>query len=407
MAFRLHIAERVSHEPSAQPAKLPAATAGKTSRVPILAGAIVASAAAVLLAQHYHRPEPPPATSLPGMLVGSDWVKMADDAPQWSVLKIEAATAGTATWSDPLPARIAFDETKTSRVGAPLAGRITQVSVERGQRVKAGAPLFTVSSPSLAELRADQQKATVQRAAAQINLDRTQALVDSQSLPGKELVAAQQQVAEAQLAVQLAQQKLASLRVTSGGDASFTVTAPRDGVVVEKTISAGQEVDTGNGTLMAIADLSVVWVVADLFEGDGASLRPGVQAKVIVGDASLDTGLDGTVDQVSAVVDPERHTIPVRVTLANPEGVLRPNAHVQLRFLDPRPVKVELPAEAVLCDGATSYVYVQDGPMLKRHTVTPGPLHRGKATVLAGLEPGARVVTRGAILLDNQIQLDN
>ncbi|HEY0194217.1 MAG TPA: efflux RND transporter periplasmic adaptor subunit [Kofleriaceae bacterium] len=397
----------MTHEPSAPPARLPAATAGRHARVPILTGAILASAVAVILAQHYQRPEPPPATTLPGMLVGSDWVKVADDAPQWSVLKIEAATPGTASWSDPLPARIAFDETRASRVGAPLAGRVTQVLVERGQRVKTGAALFAVASPSLAELRAELQKATVQRAAARINLDRTQALVDGQSLPGKELVAATQQLSEADLAVQLAQQKLASLRVSAGGDASFTVTAPRDGVVVEKNVAVGQEVDTSNGTLMAIADLSRVWVVADMFEGDGTSLRPGARAKVLIGEGNLDTALDGIVDQVSAVVDPERHTIPVRVTLANPEGALRPNAHVQLRFLDPRPIKVELPAEAVLCDGATSYVYIQDGQLLKRHSVTPGPLHQGKATVLAGLEPGARVVTRGAILLDNQIQLDN
>jgi cobalt-zinc-cadmium efflux system membrane fusion protein len=395
-------------QPSAPPAKLPAATAGRRSRLPILTGAILGSAAAVILARHYHRPEPPPAQSLPGMMVGSDWVKLADDAPQWSVLKIEAAAAGSSSWSDALPARITFDEAQTSRLGSPLAGRVTQVNVERGQRVTSGAPLFSVTSPGLAELRSDLQKATVQRTAARINLDRTQALVDGQSLPGKELIAAHQQVSEAELAVQLVEQKLASLRVSAGGDASFTVTAPRDGVVVENNLAVGQEVDTSNGTLVAIADLSRVWVVADLFEGTGTSLRAGARAKVISSDGGeLDTALDGTVDQVSAVVDPERHTIPVRVTLANPEGVLRPNAHVQLRFLDPRPVKVELPAEAVLCDGATSYVYIQDGQLLKRHAITPGPLHQGKATVLAGLEPGTRVVTRGAILLDNQIQLDN
>ncbi|HET9625026.1 MAG TPA: efflux RND transporter periplasmic adaptor subunit [Kofleriaceae bacterium] len=393
------------------PAKLPAATAGRAHRIPILTGAIAASCVAVALAQHYHRPEPEPAEGLPGFTSGSDWVKLTATAPQWSVLKIQKAAAGTPGWSDAIPARITFDETKTSRLGSPLAGRITAVTVERGQRVKAGSPLFTVASPSLADLRADLEKAQVQRASAKINLDRTQALVDSQSLPGKELVAARQQMSEAELAVTAAQQKLASLRVSASSDASFTVTAPRDGVVVEKNVAVGQEVDTSNGTLLAIADLSRVWVVADLFESDGNTVHAGDQAKVFVGDGTsaseLSGALDGTVDQVSAVVDPERHTIPVRVALANPAGALRPNAHVQLRFLDPRPVKVELPAEAVLSDGATSYVYVQDGGLIKRRTVTPGPMHQGKATVIAGLEPDTPVVTRGAILLDNQIQLDN
>ena len=385
----------------------PSVPAKRSHRMLILAGAIATSCVSVVLARHYHRPEPTPAEGLPGFTSGSDWVKLGADAPQWSVLKIQKAEAGQPGWSDAIPARITFDETQTSRLGSPLAGRITRVNVERGERVKTGMPLFSVASPTLADLRTDLQKAQVQRTAAKINLDRTQALVESQSLPGKELVNAQQQMSEAELAVSAAQQKLASLRVSASSDASFTVSASRDGVVVEKNLTVGQEVDTSNGTLIAIADLSRVWVVADLFEGDGATVKAGDQAKVMVGDSSIDAALDGTVDQVSAVVDPDRHTIPVRVTLANPEGALRPNAHVQLRFLDPRPVKVELPAEAVLSDGAHSYVYIQDGALIKKHIVTPGPMREGKATVIAGLEPGVPVVTRGAILLDNQIQLDN
>ncbi len=396
-------------EPTSPSAMLPAATAGRrTFRLPILAGAIILSCIAVMMAQRYHRPEPQPNAGLPGLVVGSDWAKLTDDAPQWSVLKVEPAAAGSASWSDALPARVVFDETRTSRLGSPLAGRVTRVNVERGQHVKVGDPLFTVASPNLAELRSDLQKALVERSSARVSFERTQALVDGQALPGKELVAAKQQLTEAELAVQLAEQKLASLKVSESSDSSFTVVAPRNGVVVEKNLAIGQEVDATSGTVIAIADLASVWVVADLFEGDGTTLKAGAKAKVTISDGgSIDSALDGVVDQVSAVVDPDRHTIPVRVTLANPDGALRPNAHVQLRFLDPVPVKVELPAEAVLSDGATSYVYVRDGHLLKRRNITPGPMHMGKATVIAGLEPGEQVVSRGAILLDNQIQLDN
>src|SRR6185369_4808635 len=110
-------------------------------------------------------------------------------------------------------------------------------------------------------------------------LDRVQALVDAGSLPAKELVTAKQDVAEAELAVKLAEQKLASLRVSGGGEASFTVTAPRAGVVVEKTLTTGQLVDPSNGSLVAIADLSDVWVVADLFESDAGALAAGTKAK--------------------------------------------------------------------------------------------------------------------------------
>jgi RND family efflux transporter MFP subunit len=271
--------------------------------------------------------------------------------------------------------------------------------------VKSGDKLFTVSSPNLAELRADLDKATVERGTAKINYDRTKALVDAGSLPAKELVTAQQEVSEADLAVRLAQQKLSSLKVAGAGEASFTVTAPRDGVVVEKNVAVGQEVDTSAGSVMAIADLSDVWVVADLFENDVGALEPGDKAKVIVGQT---TEVDGPIDQVSAVVDPDRHTVPVRVRLENVAGNLRPNAYAQIKFFDPTPAKVSLPSSAVMSDGATTYVYVKDkSGALKKRTVVAGSASGGKMPILEGIEPGEQVVVQGAILLDNQIQLDN
>ncbi len=111
---------------------------------------------------------------------------------------------------------------------------------------------------------------------------------------------------------------------------------------------------------------------------------------------------------MSAVVDPDRHTVPVRVRLANLDGTLRPNAYAQIKFFDPNTAKVALPASAVLSDGLTSYVYVKekDGS-LKRRVVTAGAASAGKMPILEGLEPGDQVVVQGALLLDNQIQLDN
>jgi len=387
------------------PAAVPVTPNGRALRVPILVAALLLGGAAIVLARHYKRPDPPKETPAPGMTVGSDSVTLANDAPMWSVVKVAPAEAAAPHWTDPVPARIVFDEARTSRLGSPLAGRVTGVMVERGQHVKSGDKLFTVSSPNLAELRADLEKAIVERATAQANFNRVKSLVDAGSLPGKELVSAQQEVTEAELAVKLANQKLASLKVVGGGDASFTVTAPRDGVVVEKNVAVGQEVDNSAGSVMAIADLSDVWVVADLFENDVGALENGDKAKIIVGNS---TEVDGQIDQVSAVVDPDRHTVPVRVRLANLAGTLRPNAYAQIKFFDPTPAKVSLPSSAVMSDGAETYVYVKDkSGALKKRTVIAGSSSAGKMPILEGVEPGEQVVVQGAILLDNQIQLDN
>lgn len=382
---------------------LPSATAGRSLRLPVILCAIV-GVASILLAHSYRRPDPPSQPAAPGMQVGSNSVTLSATAAAWSVVKLGAPSPAEPHWSDSIPARIVFDEARTSRLGSPLAGRVTAVAVERGQRVASGAVLFTVSSPGLAELRSELAKTTGQRATVHTNFDRVQALVDAGSLPAKELVTAKQEVAEAELAVKLAEQKLASLRVTGGGESSFTVTAPRAGVVVEKTLSTGQLVDPSNGSLVAIADLSDVWVVADLFESDAGPLAPGTKAKVAIGNVER----EATIEQVSAVVDPDRHTVPVRLRLANPDGALRPNSYATIRFFDPTAVAVALPPAAIMSDGAQSYVYRREPTgELKRRNITVGSASAGKVPVIAGLTATDQVVLSGAILLDNQIQLDN
>jgi RND family efflux transporter MFP subunit len=374
-------------------------------RIAIATGAVLLGGGTIVLARHYQRPDPPEEVPAPGMTVGSDFVKLASDAPMWSVLKIAPAEPPQPRWTEPVPAKVAFDETHTSRIGSPLVGRVTAVMVERGQRVARGAQLFTVASPNLAELHADLEKATVEQRTARVNFDRVKNLVDAGSLPAKELVNAQQQTAEADLAVKLANQKLAALRVPGAGDAAFTVTAPRDGVVVEKNVAVGQNVDPAAGTVLAIADLSDVWIVADVFEDEAAGLAPGVKAQVTVGSAGP---LDGAVEQVSAIVDPDRHTVPVRVRLSNRDGKLRPNGYAEVAFLDPAAASATLPTAAVMSDGARSYAYVKDGAgLIKRRPIAVGAASSGRVPVRSGITPGELVVSEGAILLDNQIQLDN
>jgi RND family efflux transporter MFP subunit len=359
---------------------------------------------AIALARHYKRPEPPPKTPAPGMTVGTASVTLTGDAPMWQILKVGPAEPAQPHWSEQIPGRVVFDETRASRLGSPLLGRVTSVMVVRGQRVKEGEPIFSVSSPSLAELRSELAKAMVVQTTARASFERVQGLANAGVSPRKEYLTAKQAMEEANLAVELAKQKLESLRVANEGESGFTVVAPRDGVVVELKVAVGEEVDATSGSVVAIADLSMVWVVADLFEDDVGGLVPGTRAKVIVGA----TELEGTIDQVSAIIDHERHTVPIRVKLANPDGLLRPNAYAQIRFFDPTPAKASLPASAVISDGAQNYVYVKEGlGVLKRRDIVVGSPSEGKIPVLEGLEPGEQVVLQGAILLDNQIQIEN
>jgi cobalt-zinc-cadmium efflux system membrane fusion protein len=324
----------------------------------------------------------------------------AADNPSWGALQFARAARHEPHWTDWIPARNTFDEEHTTRLGAPLGGRITDVWFERGQHVAAGAKLLAIASADLAELRTQHDKAAVELATARDSLLRTQALVAAQSLPAKELITAQQAVAEADLAVRTSSAKLASLHIIANGAAAFTLTSPRGGVVVERNAAVGQQVSPTDSALVAIADLDDVWVVADMRDGTVGHLVRGTKAQAELPDGSL---IDGAVDQVSAIVDPDRHTVPVRVRIENTAGRLRPNGHAQLRFFDDDVQRVVVPTDAVLTDGARMYVYIREVGSIHRRRIVADPPEGDVRAIRSGLAVGDEVVVRGAGLLDNQL----
>jgi multidrug efflux pump subunit AcrA (membrane-fusion protein) len=117
---------------------------------------------------------------------------------------------------------------------------------------------------------------------------------------------------------------------------------------------------------------------------------------------------EGAVDQIGSVVDPDRHSVPVRIRIDNPDGLLRPNAYVQVRLFDPTPTKATLPSGAVMSDGKKSFVYIENPKgTFRRRDIEVGSVIGGRVPVMAGLEISDRVVVQGMILLDNEIALEN
>ena len=377
-----------------------------TTRVGVVL-AVLVSAATVWASSRFVRKALPPAQTQTGLTIDHGTVGIAADAPQWQVLGLETAKPIASTWTDAVPAFVKVDETKAARIGVPLAGRVTQVFAELGQQVEKGAPLFAVASADLAALHVEQSKAKVDVESAKNVLDRTTAIVEARALPEKEAVAASQQLRQAQLSYGVASSKLQSLDITSKSENEFVVHAPRAGRVVEKNVLPGQELTPGAETaLMLVADLSTVWVVADLFESDSDGVAPGVPARVTV-TSIPGLIIDGKVEMVSAVVDAERHTVPVRVRLDNADGRLKPNTYAKMQFqASTPPGSVEVAASALVSDGSKQYAYVKNaaGRFVKRDVVA-GAVRDQRVVVFKGIAPGETVVSKGAILLDNQIDL--
>lgn len=390
---------------------LPAANGGRKaglrSRVAWTGGAAVIAGLAIWYSLGFTREPPTPPAPARGMTVHDGAISLTPDAPQWKTVHVGTAAPAGDRWSDLVPARVQIDQTRASKVGTPLGGRVTSVLVELGERVKAGQPLFSVASPEIATLAAEREKATLDRDVARTTLDRVHAMVEARALPAKEEIAARQQMDEADVALKLADSKLSALRVSPKSEGEFTVVAPRSGVVVEKNVLPSEEVSAdASAPLVVVADLSTVWVVADLFEADGARVAEGADAQVTVPYLPGEE-FPAKVDMAGSVVDPSRHTIPIRLRLDNERGVLRPNGYAEVRLAwRPPGGTVEVGAGAIVSDGARQYVFVQDRPGdFHRRPVVVGPASGNRVVVLSGLSPGERVVEEGAILLDNQLSL--
>jgi len=155
-----------------------------------------------------------------------------------------------------------------------------------------------------------------------------------------------------------------------------------------------------------ISELSEVLVLADVQESDAYDVRVGGQVTIRTRAGSVTR--TGTIDRISEVVDPKRRTVELRIRAANEDRALRPNAFVDVELQsDPTQKRVRVPAEAVVTDGQSSVVFVSRGEgKLERVTVTPGRQGSGEVELRSGLEPGARYVSKGAILLLNQLALE-
>jgi len=366
------------------------------------AAAILALAWLALTRSHQLSPGPPT------MVAQGDSLSFTENAPQWKYVELAVAQEAPALPPLPAPGRVEFDEKRTASVGTPLQGRVERVLVRLGDSVKEGDRLFSVRSGAWADLEKELASAREAVQVKQRLATRARELVELKAAPEKDALAAEAELRESELALRAAQAKRASLRISSESDNLFWVVAPRSGTVVDLDVVASQEVQAGGEKpLIRISDLGEVLVVADLQEQDAYDLQAG--APVTVHTHAGNVHRAGVLERVSDVVDVKRRTVELRIRAANEDRALRPNSFVDVELQpDPTVKRIRVPAEAVVTEGQRSMVFVARGSgKLERLPVTLGRQRDGEVELRSGLEPGTRFVSKGAILLLNQLDLAN
>ncbi len=362
-------------------------------------------------------------------------VKLSPEAIAGSGVKLGRASHQALTPTLLAPARVAFNAEAMAYVGSPLSGRVAEVGVRLGDTVKAGDPMLVIESAELGEAQSDfiQKRVAAVSAGTVIEplrnaYERGKVLYDKgQGISQAELQKRESdlRVAEAGLetaraAVTAANNKLVllgldepsveALAKTGTINPRMPVAAPISGQVVERAVTLGQLVGPEKESLLVLADMTRLWLLADVPEARLGDLAVGARAWVRVG-ASKDR-IEGKVTFVPASLDPATRSAQVRIEVSGDHPALRPGAFAQAeieigRLADEQPKPVlTVPEEAVVQIENRSTVFVpvpQEENTFAARAVTVGEAVGDLIPVLGGLKDGDEVVVAGAFILKAEL----
>ncbi len=312
-------------------------------------------------------------------------------------------------------AHVETDASRIARVGSPVSGRILRLLVFEGQVVHSGSVLATLHSTELSAAQMELIKASSEENLAAAATRRAEQLVAHDVIGRAELERRQAELLQASTTAASYRTQLRGLGMTEAHlekllkthelSADYAIVAPRSGTVLERKVTIGQVVQPADPAFM-IADLSSVWIVANVPEEEAGQLKKGLQVTVEV-PALGNRKIPGHLSYVAPIVDPATRTIQVRMEIANPDGMYKPDQLASMTFSGRTEQKLTIPQTAIIRQENKDFVFVQVNPStFKLREVTTGQEVDDRRVLLSGLAPDETVVTDGAFHLNNQRKQD-
>jgi cobalt-zinc-cadmium efflux system membrane fusion protein len=301
-----------------------------------------------------------------------------------------------------------YDNDQATTVTSPFSGPLTRLLVALGQHVAKGQPLALVQSADYASAVGTYQKAVVTAANARRIANADRDLAAHNGISAREAAQAQTDAASAEADREAARQALVALGVDPGtiriqagrAPAGAIIRSPIAGTVVDRPATSGQLLQGGSTAVLTVANLSRVWVLAQVPNSDVAAVRAGDPAEVDAG-AGIGT-FHGIVDNISASVDPNSRAVIARIVLANPGALLKRQMYVDVSIRSSQSsTGLTVPVSAVLRDDENLpfvYLALADGSFARRH-VTLGTREGENYEIAAGLTAGDKIVVDGALFL--------
>lgn len=306
--------------------------------------------------------------------------------------------------------QVDFDEQRVTRIGATVTGRVTELTAMLGQQVRVGDTLAVLNSTELGAAQLAYMKARAQAQLNERNVERAQQLFAADVIGSAELQRRESELSISRAEMRAAADQLRVLGVSSRSLEKLTstgainsvspVVATMAGTVVERLVAQGQVVQPSE-VMFTVADLSRVWVEAEVPEQQAAAVRPGQTIQVEI--PALGQQLTAKLIFIADTVNPMTRTIMVRSELDNSDRSLKP-AMLATVLIEGRPTaRLVVPDTAIVRENNKDYLFVEVGPQqFKLTEVALGPAIGTMRPVLGGVAEGTKVVTEGAFHLNNE-----
>lgn len=318
------------------------------------------------------------------------------------------------------PGRVGMNPNRISRVLPPVQGRVVNVMAKLGDFVEQGQPLLTMQSPdadaaiaAYLQAEATERQAKAALAKAEADLKRATDLYEHRAVAEKDLLSAQNELAQARAASETAQaaRQQTSLKLELLGlkpndsRKPIVVRAPIKGTVTDIGVAPGEYraavsflTDTTT-PLMSVADLSTVWITSDVPEPFVRFIRVGEPVTITL-VAYPGEVFTGRVARVASALDPQTRTLKVHIEVPNPHGRFRPEMFATVRHAGATRQLPVVPLSAVVHEYGRPIVFLERGPgQFERRQITTGSRSGDFVSVVSGLDADSRVVVEGAMLL--------
>jgi Cu(I)/Ag(I) efflux system membrane fusion protein len=330
--------------------------------------------------------------TMPAATTGSDPnhnrvpVDVTQDTVQALGIRVETVGRQSLTQDVRAVATVVPDESRISHVHPRVSGWVEQLDVNTtGEMVRAGQPLLRIFSQ---ELLASQTEYLAARRTTSASGITSVVVAGGRTRLG---------------VLGMSPAEIDAIEQTGEPTRLVTVYAPRSGVVVNRGVTAGTSVDPST-TLLTVADLARVWVLAEVPEASITTVRPGSMAQLDF-PASGRPPFAARVDFIYPTLSERTRTLRVRFSAANPGGTLRPGLYGTADFVTTGQQVLTVPRDAVVDTGLQQHVFVATGDRFEPRPVTLGVQLADRVEIRSGLQEGEQIVAAGVFLLDSESRL--